>query len=137
MKESHWSMKCFLERGRQHFLQLFKLLYWLSNKSPSPYLPDFIKHKTTDFQPLSFLLFTHGKSLSSFSLEQILNISVWWEGGNTQEHWLPKLQNLWYDFHISVCIWHGALRSVFPLCTQELHSHPAGGSLCHIDIHQW
>lgn len=54
-------MKCFLERRRKNFLQLFKLLHELSKKSPSPYLPDFIEQETTAFQLLSFFLFTHGK----------------------------------------------------------------------------
>lgn len=53
-------MKCFLEGGRKPFLQLFKLLHQLSNKSPSPYLPDFIEQETTalfsPYLPYSLLM---------------------------------------------------------------------------------
>lgn len=109
MRKSQWSMKCFLERGRQSFLQLFVLLHQLSNKSPSPYLPEFIEQETTAFQPLSF--FTHGKSLPSFPLEQILNISICWEGGSIWECQLPKLQICWYNFHTPICEFNSDLFS--------------------------
>lgn len=116
MRKSQWSMKCFPERGRQPFLQLFILLHQLSNISPSHYLPDFIEQETIAVQPLSF--FTHGKSLPSFPLDKILNISIYWEGGSIRECQLPKLQICWYNFHMPICIWELNSDLFFPLYTK-------------------